>query len=71
MAPAQKLFHRQTNSAEAITVSEVTITPQSQALMVRWPFGSWIWSRPVSVIIQRGGQSQTIPIIDLVSSERR
>jgi hypothetical protein len=65
MAQAQKLFHRQTNSVDAITVGAVTITPQSQVLIARWPFGSWIWNRPVSVIIQRGEQSQTIPIIDL------
>jgi hypothetical protein len=36
-------------------VGDVTVTPQSQALAVRWPFGGFVWNRPVAILVERGG----------------
>jgi hypothetical protein len=55
----------QTVSGEAVTVSDVTLTPQSQALTVRWPSGGLVWNRPTAVLVERDGQTERIPIVDV------
>jgi hypothetical protein len=45
----------QTISGSSVTVGEVTVTPQSQALIVRWPFGGFVWNRPVAILVGREG----------------
>ena len=45
----------QTISGSPVTVGGVTVTPQSQALIVRWPFGGFVWNRPVAILVERGG----------------
>ena len=54
-----------TTSGDAQTIGEATITPQSQALIIRFPFGGFVWNRPVAVVVERGGQSERIPIVDV------
>ncbi len=55
----------QTNSGDPVTIGGTTITPQSQALIVRFPFGGFVWNRPIAVIVDRAGQSQRIPIVNV------
>ena len=45
----------QTISGNSVTVGDVTMTPQSQALIVRWPLGGFVWNRPVAILVERGG----------------
>ena len=45
----------QTISGSPVTVGGVTVTPQSQALIVRWPFGGFVWNRPIAVVVERDG----------------
>jgi hypothetical protein len=45
----------QTVSGDPVTVGDVTVTPQSQALIVRWPFGGFVWNRPVAILVEREG----------------
>ena len=45
----------QTVSGDSMTVGDVTVTPQSQALIVRWPFGGFVWNRPVAILVERDG----------------
>ncbi len=45
----------QTVSGDPTTVGDVTVTPQSQALVVRWPFGGFVWNRPVAILVERAG----------------
>ena len=45
----------QTVSGDPVTVGDVTVTPQSKALIVRWPFGGFVWNRPVAVLVERDG----------------
>ena len=52
-------------SSQPVTAGEITITPQSQALIFRWPHGGFVWNRPVAVVVERPGQTQRIPILDL------
>jgi hypothetical protein len=55
----------QTVSGEEVTVGDVTLKPQSQALTVRWPNGGFVWNRPVAVLVERGGQTERIPVVDV------
>ena len=52
-------------SGEEVTAGDVTLTPQSQALTVRWPNGGFVWNRPVAVLVERGGQTERIPVLDV------
>jgi hypothetical protein len=45
----------QTVSGDPTTVGDVTVTPQSKALIVRWPFGGFVWNRPVAILVERDG----------------
>jgi hypothetical protein len=49
------VVQRQTISGSSVTVGDVTVTPQSQALIVRWPFGGFVWNRPVAILVERDG----------------
>ena len=42
-----------------------TITPQSQALIIRFPFGGFVWQRPVAVLVEEDGVSQRLPVVDV------
>ena len=55
----------QTVSGEEVRVGDVTLTPQSQALTIRWPNGGFVWNRPVAVLVERGGQTERIPVVDV------
>jgi hypothetical protein len=54
-----------TASGNPVTVGDVTLTPQSQALTVRWPSGGLVWNRPVAVLVEREGATERIPIVDV------
>ncbi len=55
----------QTVSGEAVTVGDVTVVPQSQALTLRWGrHGGLVWNRPAAILVERGGRTERIPIID-------
>jgi hypothetical protein len=58
---------------ELIKVGDLTITPESQVLQIRLPFGGYVWHRPVQVVVEADGAPeavsgrdlQTIPIPDV------
>lgn len=52
-------------TGEPIAVGGVTIYPESRALVVRLPFGGFVWHRPTSVVVQRAGSTERIPIVDV------
>ena len=47
------------------TVGDLSVTPQSQALVVRFPFGGYVWNRPVALRVERNGQEQVVPILNV------
>jgi len=65
MAEREERFKRQTVSGEPVAVGDVVATPQSQALVVRWPRGGWVWNRPSALLVERGEESERIPIVDV------
>ena len=64
MTLPKRIIQYQTTSAHPITVGDTTITPQSQALIIRWPYGGFVWNRPRAILVERAGQTQYIPIRD-------
>ncbi len=61
----KEVFQRQQISGTTVMVNDYTITPQSQALIVRFPMGIFIWNRPTSVLVERNGEVKRFPIVDV------
>jgi len=65
MGERQKFFQLQTHTGEAVTVGDTSITPQSQALTLRWPNGGFVWNRPLAILVESDGDTERIPIVDV------
>jgi hypothetical protein len=65
MPSLRNFIQIETQTDEPLTVGDTTITPQSRALIVRWPHGGFVWHRPIGVIVDRGGQTQHLSIVDV------
>jgi hypothetical protein len=65
MSKLKEMLQWQTLSGDRVTVGDVSLTPQSQALTIRWPWGGLVWNRPVAVLVERDGQTERMPIVDV------
>ena len=67
MNARDNLIQWDTVSGEPIEVYGTTVTPESQALILRWPGRSvgFVWNRPVAVLVKRGESVERIPIVDV------
>lgn len=65
MARLKEMLRWKTVSGDKVTVGDVTVTPQSQALTIRWPYGGLVWNRPVAILVERGEQTERVPIVDV------
>lgn len=61
----QPLIQRQTLPGPAVTVGDLTVRPQAQAIVLRWPSGGVVWNRPTAILVERGGHTERIPIVDV------
>ena len=52
-------------SGEPITVNDVMVTPESQALIVSLPFCGFVWNRPVAVHVEDATGSRRVPVPDV------
>lgn len=60
-----KLFQWQRVSGQVVRVNDLAVTPQSQIFIVRWPTGVFIWNRPTAILVERNGQTEQRPIVDV------
>lgn len=65
MSQPARRFLLETRTGEPVTVRGATITPQSQVIGMRWPGGGWVWNEPIGIQVERGGQTEHHPIINL------
>jgi hypothetical protein len=65
MARLKEILRWQTISGDKVTSGDVTVTPQSQALIIRWPHGGLVWNRPVAILVERAEQTERFPIVDV------
>ena len=63
--PFNEVVQLRRSSGDPVKVGDVTVTPQSQALTVRWPRGGWVWNRPAAVLVEQGEERKRIPIVDV------
>lgn len=58
-----------TTAGQPVTVGDITVTPQSWTLIIRWPRGGWVWNRPVAIQAARRDRLsegvRRIPIMDI------
>jgi len=59
------LFQVQTVLGQPVTVNSITVTPQSQALIVRLPIGGFVWNRPTAILVERDGIVKHFPLVDI------
>ncbi len=65
MARLAEYIQWQEMSGTPVTVGDVTVTPQSRVLTFRSRFGGFVWNRPTAVLVERGGKSERVPIVDV------
>jgi len=65
MESLMQMIGWQTVMGRPVTRGDFTVTPQSQALTIRWPNGGLVWNRPVAILVERGQQTERIPIVDI------
>jgi hypothetical protein len=65
MAQFRDLFNWQIHLGPSIGVNDIILTPQSQALTIRWLRGGLVWNRPLAILIQQGEHMERIPVIDV------
>jgi len=59
------LVHWHKASGQTVMMQGLTLTPQSQVLIVRFPWGAWVWHRPTAIQVERNGRVEQLPIVDL------
>ena len=69
MSRFREMVHWQTISGKPVTAGDLTVTPQSWTLIIRSPYGCWVWNRPVAVQVEQANRPSAsparIPIVDV------
>jgi len=61
----KELITWQTIDGETSSAHGLNVTPQVQSIQFRFPFGGYVWNRPVAVTVQKDDQEQRIPIVNV------
>jgi hypothetical protein len=59
------LIERRTTSGPTVVVGNVRATPEARAVIVRLPFGGFVWNRPSAVVIERDGRVERVRIVNV------
>ena len=65
MAKFSDLIQLKTVQGTAGHTPHHTLIPESQALVIRFPYGGIVWQRPTAVLIQQNNQTRRVPITDV------
>ena len=65
MAQLTDFIQLKTVQGTAVHTPHHTIIPESQALIIKFPYGGFVWQRPTAVLVQQGDQTQRHPITDV------
>ena len=60
----------QEHVGDTLALGNVSLTPLSQALVIRTPIGGYVWNRPVAVRVERDGREQRLPIPNVMLMAR-
>lgn len=53
------------SSAETMRHGDISVTPESRALVLRCPWGGLVWSRPSALRVEQNGETREIPLVDV------
>jgi len=59
------LIERQTTTAPTVVIGAMRLTPESRVVIVRLPFGAFVWHRPSAVVVERAGRVERTRIVDV------
>ena len=65
MDKIKRFVQFRTSSGETVKKGDVTVTPISQALIVNFPYGGFVWNRPLAIEVDDGETTKRIPILDV------
>jgi hypothetical protein len=65
MANLTDFIQLKTVQGTAVSTPHYTLIPESQALIIKFPFGGFVWQRATAVLVQQGEQTQRHPITDV------
>ena len=65
MSEERRTFTWRTSSGETIVRHGVAVTPLSQALAFRCPWGGCVWNRPRGLGVEQDGEKRRIPLVDV------
>jgi len=66
----REMVEWQEHVGDTLALGNVSLTPLSQALVIRTPIGGYVWNRPVAVLVERDGQEQRLPILNVILMAR-
>lgn len=65
MANLTDFIQLKTVQGTAVYTPYHTLIPESQALIIKFPYGGFVWQRPTAVLVQKDEQIQRHPITDV------
>ena len=58
-------IERRTSLGATFDAGGVRVTPLAHVVMVRLPVGAFVWNRPGTVIVERDGRVERLPIVNV------
>ncbi len=68
MTMLKDLIQWEIKSGTPRQINAWTITPQSRVLVIRFPFGGFVWNWPISVVAEQNGRITQHTITDTTRS---
>jgi hypothetical protein len=65
MSDLKDILQIKSAHGERIVIDDKAVTPLSKALVVRLPFGGFVWNRPVAIEVEKDQNIERIPIVDV------
>jgi hypothetical protein len=65
MAHLTDFIQLKTVQGTAVQTPYHTLIPESQALIIKFPYGGFVWQRPMAVLVQQNSHTHRLPITDV------
>jgi hypothetical protein len=65
MEQRRKTISWELHKADAVMHRGVRVIPEARSLVLRGPWGGFVWSRPVAVSVEREATAERLPIVDV------
>ena len=65
MTDKRPIISWETANGDPIDVGSYRLTPQARSLQIQTRWGGFVWNQPAGVIVDRNGESENLPIVDV------